>query len=63
MGNFHQIHEIRVFREVLREFADLGARSTFSADLEFVELRRLAEKLELELFLDLELRRTLPNRA
>jgi hypothetical protein len=30
------------------DLVDLGARSTFSANLEFVELRCLAEKIESE---------------
>jgi hypothetical protein len=30
------------------DLVDLGARSTFSADLEFVELRCLTEKIESE---------------
>lgn len=44
------------------DLVDLEARSTFLANLEFTELECSAEKnMRRAVFLDLELRRALPN--
>ena len=48
VGNFHQLYKTRIFRAPLRcsmELVELEARSMFFADLEFLELRRLARKI------------------
>ena len=45
-----------------KELVELGARSIFFADLEFLELRRLARKIGSgAVFLDLELFGAVPN--
>jgi hypothetical protein len=43
------------------DLVELGARSIDLVDLEFLELRCLAEKTGVELFFYLELRGALPN--
>ena len=65
MGNFHQPHKTRVGGYPLRcslKLVELGARSTFFMDLEFLGPRRLARKIwSGAVFLDLELLGAVPH--